>query len=95
MTPTRCVLAHPIPGRHLDACTDTDCRGCLPAIATTDAHVVVQDVDAAVAGRHRGDAGLQRHIVGDVEDRDGQRTGVVAMTCPLVGAAGPHQAISF
>lgn len=25
MTHTPCVLAHPIPGRHLDACTDTDC----------------------------------------------------------------------
>ena len=43
MTHTPCVLAHPIPGRHLDACTDTDCRGCLPAIATTGLLVCAYD----------------------------------------------------
>lgn len=36
---TRCVLAHAIPGRHLDACTEPDCPGCLPAIATTGLQV--------------------------------------------------------
>ena len=43
MTHTPCVLAHPIPGRHLDACTDPECRGCLPAIATTGLLVCTYD----------------------------------------------------
>lgn len=29
----RCAVEHTVPGRHLDGCTDTDCRGCSPAAA--------------------------------------------------------------
>lgn len=35
MTHTPCVVAHPVPGRHADACTAQNCPGCLPALATT------------------------------------------------------------
>ena len=34
MTVRLCVIGHHVPGKHRDGCTDTDCRSCVPAMAT-------------------------------------------------------------
>ena len=73
MTHTPCVLAHPIPGRHLDACTDTDCRGCLPATATTGLLVCAYDERRARDGL-RDAPGLYADL-GDPRTSTRPRTG--------------------